>query len=127
MMPPERKRAAFYIVLIFLCGFLAGTAASNLWKHWGPASVSAQGDSKRKSRQRLVERFTRELSLSADQAKQLNEILDETRRGYRAHEAEIEIIRQQGRDRIREILTPDQKAKYEETLVNNDRRRKRKK
>ena len=125
MMPPERKRASFYIVLIFLCGFLAGTATSNLWMHWGPASVSAKGDSKRTPRQRVVEKFTRDLGLSADQAKQLNEILDETRRGYRIHEAEIEIIRQEGRNRIREILTPDQRAKYEEKLVNNDRRRKR--
>ena len=126
MMPPERKKAAVYISLIFLCGFLTGTAMSNLWMHWGAASVSAQGESKQmKSRERVVEKFTKRLSLSADQASQLNVILDETRRGYREHETEIEIIRQQGRNRIREILTPEQRDKYEEMLVKTDRKKNR--
>ena len=124
MMPRERKRAALYIALIFFCGFVSGTLVTNIWTQWGP-TVSAQGDSNRSSRrERTVERFTRELSLSPDQAAQLNQILAETRQSYRTSESEV---RQQGRDRIRQILTPEQRARYEETLTNNDRKRKRRK
>ena len=125
MIPPQRKRATLYIVLIFLCGVLTGTATSKLWMNWGLKSVSAKADSQPSSPRHTVEKFTRELSLSPEQAKQLNDILDETHKGYREHEAQIETIRQEGRNRIREILNPEQKAKYEEILATIERNRKR--
>jgi Spy/CpxP family protein refolding chaperone len=124
MVPPERKRAALYIVLIFLCGVFTGTAAMNLWMNWGPRSVSARADSQPRSPQRIVEKFTKELDLSPEQAKQLNDILDETHKAYREHESQIEAIRQQGRARIREILNDEQKAKYEQILAGIEQRRK---
>lgn len=123
MMPPQRKRAAIYILLIFLCGALAGVAATNLWRNWGPGSVSARADQPY-TPQNVVERFTRDLSLSPDQARQLNQILDETHKAYREHEAQMDAVRQQGRGRIREILNDDQKAKYEQILAQIDQRRK---
>ena len=124
MMPPERKRATLYILLIFFCGVLAGAVATNLWMNWGPRSVSARADSQPWSSQHIVERFTRDLSLSPEQAKQLNQILDETHKVYREHESQIEAIRQQGRARIREILNDEQKAKYEQILASVEQRRK---
>ena len=75
--------------------------------------------------QRTVEKFTRELSLNPEQAQKLNHILDETRAAFHAHQQELDVIRQEGRGRIREILTDDQKAKYEEILTRMDSRRKR--
>ena len=125
MMSAERKRATLYILLIFLCGILTGAVAVNLWMNWGPRSVSARADFQPRSAQHIVERFTRDLNLLPEQAKQLNGILGETRKAYREHEEQIETIRQQGRARIREILNDEQKAKYEQILASIERRRKR--
>jgi len=125
MIPPERKRATFYILLIFLCGVLTGTVGTNLWTYWGTRSVSARADSPPNSTQHTVARFTQELNLSPEQAKQLNDILDETHKAYREHENQIESIRQQGRARIREILNDEQKARYAQILASIDQNRKR--
>lgn len=116
-MPPERKRAAIYIVLIFLCGALTGVAATNVWINGWPWGTSASADSFPHSTQHTVQKFTRELSLTPEQAKQLNQILDETHGMYRALEDQQEAIREKGRTRIREILTEEQRPKYEQLLA----------
>ena len=120
---PERSRAALYIALIFLCGVVTGALATNVWTSWGPRSRSARADAPR-TRQRTVDRVKRKLSLTPEQAQKLDQIVDETRTAYQVHENEIGAIRQQGRDRIREILTDEQKAKYEQIIARIDARRK---
>jgi hypothetical protein len=123
-MSADRKRAALYVALIFLCGSLTGTLVTNLWTHWGPESTSARADAPY-SVQHIVERFTRRLNLTPEQAKQLNQILDETHGAYLQYESQEETIRQEGRDRIRGILTDEQRPKYEEMLARIDAKRKR--
>ena len=122
-MATERKRASLYLLLIFLCGAVSGAVATNLWLYWRPRSASANADVVPYSAQRTADKFTKELDLTQDQAKQLNEILDETHRSYREKEAEMENIRQTGRNRIRGILHDDQRSKYEEMLARLDRNR----
>ena len=130
-MPLERKKAALYVLLIFLCGFLAGALASNLLRSWDPWSRRTRADSPiaqsevpRTSR-RAVDSFTRRLDLRPEQAAQLHKILDETRLAYREHELEIEAIRQQSRTRIRSILEDEQKAKFDKMVALRDQKRKR--
>ena len=65
------------------------------------------------------------LNTLPEQAQQLNHILDETRAAFQAHQSEADVIREQGRDRIREILTDQQKPRYESMLARMDARRKR--
>ena len=123
MAAPDRKRASLYVALIFLCGTLTGAVAGNIWHNWGPWSTSAQADQPY-STQHTVERFTRELSLTPQQANELIQILDETHANYRQLEDQQEIIRQEGRTRIREILTNEQKPKYEQMLARIEAKRK---
>jgi Spy/CpxP family protein refolding chaperone len=76
-----------------------------------------------------VAMFTHGLSLSPDQEKQLESIFNDMRGNYAAlHEKldpEYEQVRQQGRDRIRQILTTEQRPKFEDLLrqIDEDRRR----
>jgi Spy/CpxP family protein refolding chaperone len=76
-----------------------------------------------------VAMFTHGLSLSPDQQKQLEAIFNDMRANYQAlHEKldpEYEQVRQQGRERIRETLTPEQRPKFEDLLrqIDEDRRR----
>jgi Spy/CpxP family protein refolding chaperone len=72
--------------------------------------------------------FTRDLNLNADQQSQVQAILNDMRAGYaELHEKldpEYEQVRQQGRERIRQVLTPEQRPKFEELLrqIDEDRR-----
>lgn len=76
-----------------------------------------------------MEMFTRDLNLNAGQQNQIRAILNDTRAHYAAlHEKldpEYEQVRQQGRDRIRQLLTPDQRPKFEDLMrqMDEDRRR----
>lgn len=118
----EMSRAPLYILLIFLCGLVSGALATNLWTSWMRGREVAQADSTpRPSRtQRIVERFTRDISLTPDQAQQLAVILDEVRQQYRDDD---DATRAEGRNRVRQILTDSQRVKYEEIIAGADERR----
>jgi Spy/CpxP family protein refolding chaperone len=71
--------------------------------------------------------FTRDLNLTPNQQTQIQAIMNDTRAHYAAlHEKldpEYEQVRHQGRERIRQILTPEQVPKFEELLRQMDERR----
>jgi Spy/CpxP family protein refolding chaperone len=73
--------------------------------------------------------YTRDLNLTPDQQTQIQGILNDTRAKYGELHAkldpEYEEVRQQGRERIRQVLTPDQRPKFEELLrqIDEDRRK----
>lgn len=73
--------------------------------------------------------FTRDLNLTGDQQTQIQAILSDMRAHYDdLHEKldpEYEQVRKQGRDRIRQLLTPEQRPKFEELLrqMDEDRRK----
>jgi hypothetical protein len=118
----EKSRAPLYILLIFLCGVVSGSLAMKLWTGRDRQTQVAQADTTPPvtRTQRLVDRFTRELKLTPEQVRQLTVILDETRLRYQIKE---DSTRAEGRNRIRQILTDDQRAKYEEIIAAADERR----
>jgi Spy/CpxP family protein refolding chaperone len=71
--------------------------------------------------------FTRDLNLTADQQTQIQAILNDTRAHYaelhQKLDPEYEQVRQQGRDHIRQLLTPEQRPKFEELLRQMDEER----
>lgn len=71
--------------------------------------------------------YTRDLNLNSDQQQQIQAILSDMRASYAAiHDKvdpEYEQVRQQGRDRIRQLLTPDQRPKFEDLLIRMDEER----
>ncbi len=120
-MNPNRK-PVLWLVIVFVLGLVLGGLAAEFARDRGFfAGRSRRGD----WRQHAVERFTRELSLNAEQRKQLESILDETKKKYQAiSEAtrpQYEAARLEGREKIRAILTPEQKAKFEELIRQIDR------
>jgi Spy/CpxP family protein refolding chaperone len=77
---------------------------------------------------RTMAMYTRDLNLTPEQQSQILAILNDTRAHYAAlHEKldpEYEQVRQLGRDRIRQLLTPEQRPKFEDLLrqMDEDRR-----
>jgi Spy/CpxP family protein refolding chaperone len=74
-----------------------------------------------------VEKMRRDLSLTEDQTKSVNAILDETRNEYRSLRAELrprfEEPRQKARARIRALLTPEQQQKFDAMVAQQDAQR----
>ena len=111
-----RSRATLFLALIFLCGLLSGALGTKLVERMNVSADSSQSARSPQSG-RAVARFTRDLSLNPLQIEQLTKILEETRGAYKQHELEIESIKQHGRARIREILTNEQKARFDQQLA----------
>ena len=118
------KRAIVYLVLVFLLGAALGVLG--LWNSCTPWAATG-GPPSMRNKQGAAEWLTRELQLTADQQQQLGTILDETATSYEAIRErvrpEYDQVRQQGRDKIRAILTPEQKAHFEELVRQMDEER----
>jgi Spy/CpxP family protein refolding chaperone len=120
-----RREAALLVFVVFLLGVLLGGLGNHLWgeRVWGrqdpPGSLS---------RDQLVNDLTHELQLTAEQQQQLGVIVDDTRAkihlAYAPADAQREELRQQGRARVRAILTPEQLPKFEAFMQRLDEQRK---
>jgi protein CpxP len=103
---------------------LLGGVGNHLWgeRVWGKQNPAGQP-----TKGQIVNNLTRELQLTSDQQKQLAAIVDDTRAQWRTLYSTIEPkheeIRQQSRDRVRAILTPEQKPKFEEFMKHLDEQR----
>lgn len=119
------RKAAVLILLVFLLGI--GIGAMGMYVAQG--RVRAVGRPRGDMRTRVMERLTTELGLSPAQQKQLEGILVDIQSRHDALNKQIapqmDQLRQQGRDEIRAILTPEQKTKYEEYLRRADEERRR--
>jgi Spy/CpxP family protein refolding chaperone len=124
---PATRKAAVWVVIVFLLGIAAGGMLGYSYAHRSVAAASAPL-SEPERRAKRVKEFTELLALSSDQAKQLDAIILQRHTEMKAiHEetnARIEQEHQKGRDQIRAILTPEQKPKFEAFLARIDAERK---
>jgi hypothetical protein len=120
----KRGEAAVLVLVVFLLGALLGGVGNHVWgeRVWGKQTINTQP-----TRNQIVSDLTRDLQLTPDQQKQLGSIVDDTRAQWRTLyttiEPQHEQIRQQARDRMRAILTADQKPKFEEFMHRIDQQR----
>jgi uncharacterized protein HemX len=119
------RKAALLVVLVFVLGIAIGAVGTYV----AEGRVRAVNRPRQDMRTRVMERLTAELALTADQQKQLDGIITDIQARHDALNKEIaprmDQLRQQGREQIRAILTPEQKTKYEEYLRKADEERKR--
>lgn len=122
-----RREAAVLFFIVFLLGVLFGGVGDRLWNK-RVAGQPAAASSGHPTRNELIKNFSRDVGLTPDQEKQLGAIMDDTRAKWQALysplDAQREAIRQQGRDRIRAMLTPEQRPKFEEYMQRADAQRK---
>jgi Spy/CpxP family protein refolding chaperone len=122
-----KQRAAIWVAVVFLLGASLGGLVGYVFAH---RSVSANAPlTAQERRAKKVEELTRVADLTPEQRQQLEAILMQLHSEYKAlHEqsdAQIDQARQQGRNRIRAILTPEQQPKFEEFLKRMDEERRR--
>ncbi|OLC90789.1 MAG: hypothetical protein DMG35_13400 [Acidobacteria bacterium] len=124
---PARRKAAVWVGIVFLLGAALGGMIGYGYAHRSVAAANAPLPEPVRRAHR-VEQMTQELGLTSDQAKQLDAILmqwhAEAKMIHEQSDAQIEQLRQKGRNQIRVILTPEQKPKFEEFLTKLDAERK---
>jgi Spy/CpxP family protein refolding chaperone len=122
------RKAALWVGVVFLLGAALGGMLGFVFAHHTAMAAPAQMTETEKRAQK-VQRLTQELSLTADQQRQLEAIIASVQAQYKAihqtTEPQIDQTRQKGREQIRAILTPEQKPKFEEFLKRLDEERKR--
>jgi Spy/CpxP family protein refolding chaperone len=122
-----KQRAAIWVAVVFLLGASLGGLVGYVFAH---RSVSANAPlTAQERRAKKVEELTRVADLTPEQRQQLEAVLTQLHSEYKAlreqSDAQINQARQQGRNQIRAILTPEQQPKFEEFLKRMDEERRR--
>jgi len=123
----QGNRKAFLLVLVL---FVLGVALGSVGTYLVTMRVQAARPQATLAHNpgHTMAMFTRDLNLNSDQQNQIQAILNDTRSRYASlHQKldpEYEQVRQEGRERIREVLTPVQRPKFEDLLrqIDEDRR-----
>jgi len=120
------RKAVLLVCLVFVLGIaLGGVGIYLVTARVQAARAQATGHSPANT----MAMYTRDLNLTPDQQKQIQAIISDTRAHYAElhdkFDPEYERVRQEGRERIREALTPEQRPKFEDLLrrIDEDRRR----
>ena len=121
------QKAGLWVGVVFLLGVgLGGVAGFSYEHHLVSAASTPLPEPVRRAHR--VEELTQALSLTNAQSQQVDVILlqrhTEAKALHDQSDAQLEQIRQRGREQIRAVLTPDQKPKFEQFLANLDQQRK---
>lgn len=117
-----RLEAAALFLVVFVLGVIFGVVGNHVWSQ----RVSGQQVTvnTKPTRAQVMQDLTQRLQLTPDQQKQIGVAIDETRAKWQALDAPREQIRQEGRAKIRAILTPDQQVKFDDFMKRLDEQRK---
>jgi Spy/CpxP family protein refolding chaperone len=114
------RRAYLYFVLTFILGVVVGWAGTFMYG-WYSGNWH-----RRPSRQRIVHYLEHELNLTPSQTQQLQQIIDDMakkdRQLHEQLEPQFRAIREEARNRTRQILNPQQLEKFNEMVKRWDER-----
>lgn len=123
-----QTKARVIVVAVFVLGLVAGGLSMTLYQRITNASDTHAGRPRgAKPQDYVLEKMNNTLNLTPDQQSSIREILKGTFEQYgdikKDIEPRLDVVRQQGRQRIREVLRPDQLPKYEEMVRQHDSER----
>lgn len=123
------RRATLLVIAVFLTGVGLGAVGSyGIMKRTFAAPAARHTETEKRAQ--WVEHLTNEVALTPEQQRSLDQILTQLQERYKTiHQQQMpqfEQARQEARNRIRAILTPEQKPKFEDFLrrLDEDRGRK---
>jgi hypothetical protein len=123
---PSNRKAFLMVSLVFVLGIALGGVGMYLLT---TRVQAARSQTNVLNRANTMAMFTRDLNLDSDQQKQIQAILSDTRAHYSElhdkFDPEYERVRHEGRERIRQTLTAEQRPKFEELLRQMDEERRR--
>jgi Spy/CpxP family protein refolding chaperone len=122
------RKAALWVGVVFLLGAALGGVLGYLFAH-RPVIAANPPLSEPERRAQKLQELTKELSLTPQQAQQVDSILMQRHAEAKAihdqTDAQLLAVRQRGRAQMRAVLTPEQVPKFEAFLQRMDEERKR--
>lgn len=122
-----KRKAALWVGVVFLLGAALGGVLGYVFTYRSYASQPPQLSDDAKRHQRVGE-LTEQLKLTPEQAQQLDTIISGMQVEFKSIrkqvDPQIEEARQRGRNQVRALLKPEQKAGFEEFLRKLDEERK---
>jgi len=121
-----KSKAATLVFCVFLTGAVVGGLVVHIFgdRIW---PTLASDPSSLPTRDELLQQLGQQLDLTPEQRTQIKAAMDQTisdwHRIYLTVDPELEQARQQGRQRIRAVLTPDQLPKFEAFIRHLDEQR----
>lgn len=119
--------ATLLLVATFLLGGVAGGLAHYLYRNHVASAASRQPVRSRINPGDIAQQMAKELELDEHQTEELRAIFKNGRDRYRAlslqFRPQYEALRKETNDEIRQILRPEQAARYDAFLAEVDKRR----
>ncbi len=116
-----KRRVIVYFIVTFLLGALAGAGGGSLYRKYGRHGRRAP------TRQDVVQHLKQGLSLTDEQSGRVQQIIDEMREKHgEIHgnsEQQHAAMRESTREQIREVLTDEQRERFEAMVEKFDKRR----
>jgi Spy/CpxP family protein refolding chaperone len=117
------RRVYFYFVATFLLGAIVGAVGAFLYGWYGGRWQRHVPPDK----EQVIQRLTRDLALTDAQVAEVRKAFEEAGAKQKALADEVgpkfRALREERRERIRAILTPEQRAKFDEIVRRIDERR----
>jgi len=120
----RRWQALIMIVFVFALGFAAGGLTVNLYRSQAETILPPPPSHHPPRPDQSMERLVLELNLEPNQEAEVRKVLAETRQAYADLRREIRprfrSIRDESRARIRQLLSPEQQARFDELVRRHD-------
>jgi len=126
-----RRKAWEWLALLFVLGAAIGGVFGYSFAHrsYAATNPNVQTLSEPERRAKRVAEVAKELGLTPEQSQKVDGIIAAAHLEMKAihdkAETDVDAVRQKARTQIREFLTAEQKAKYEELVHRMDEERKR--
>jgi hypothetical protein len=117
--PWQSPHVLYTLVAVFLCGAATGALGMRFaWKQPERHLPTAYGkeSARELSNQRLVEKLKTDLSLTPEQTKEIEVVLDDFAMYIQTLQAQLDDVRATGKQRILRVLRDDQKDKFEKLI-----------
>jgi flagellar basal body-associated protein FliL len=123
------RKAALWVGLVFLLGVALGGLGGYVFAHQKYTVTNAAPTTDAAKRAQKVQELTRLANLAPEQSKQVDAIIADIQSQLKSIrkplEPQFDEAREKGRERIRAILTAEQKPKFEDFIRKLDEERKR--
>jgi len=111
----HNPRILALLLMVFVCGLACGIFATRYaFSHLAPRNSAASW--KASGRASTMAHLKRDLDLTPAQAQQIEVLLDDLAKYYDNLQGQMDDFRQDGKERIMKILTPEQQKKFSRIL-----------
>lgn len=111
----QNPRIVLLLSLVFLCGAVSGALTFRL-AFAPPSSAKVGSYWKEGGREISLQRFKKELNLTSPQSDEIEGVLDDFVMYYQMLQSQMEEVRSDGKSRIFQALSPEQRQKFERML-----------